>query len=156
MSGGLRLDGNDRAVLFLLQENARANAAEIAALTGLAVWDVARRIGRFEAEGLVTGTTVTVDAAKAGYPLEALFRVRLADDKRATADTFGDAARLAVEVLDCWRIDPPGAYLLRGVARDEADMVRLRMEVIERLAPVIAVAVTPLVERVKAGGKIGV
>jgi len=154
MSEPLRLDGNDRAVLFLLQENARASSSEIAALTGLAVWDVARRIGRFEAAGLVTGTTVLIDAAKAGFPIEAMFRLRLADDKRPTADTFADAVRLASGVLDCWQIDPPGSYLLRVLARDEADLDRMRMDVIERLPAVIAVAVTPVVQHVKASGKL--
>ncbi len=154
MRDPVRLDGHDRSILFLLQENARTTPADIAELTGLALWDVARRIGRLEAEHLLIGAGVRIDPERAGLALEALFRVRLADDRRAGVDAFAEAVRLSDPILDAWRIDPPGSYLLRVQARDETDLERIRLDVIERLPGVIACAVTPVIERIKRDGKL--
>lgn len=146
----------DRVILFLLQDDARLSASAIAERAEAPVWDVARRMAILEQEGLIAGARAVLDPAKAGFPVVTFFKLRLADDRRETADAFAEAVRLEPQILDCWMIERPGAYLLRVVARDEMDLERLRADVIERMPAVLAVGASAILSTVKSTTKLPV
>ncbi len=63
------LDGTDRRLLSLLQENARYTAIELAEELGVSDNTVHNRMERLEEAGVVTGYTATVDNERVGFSL---------------------------------------------------------------------------------------
>lgn len=72
------LDGTDREIVALLEQDARRPLADIGRRVGLSAPAVKRRMDRLEELGVITGYTVTVDHAKLGRPLEAFSELRFA------------------------------------------------------------------------------
>jgi Lrp/AsnC family transcriptional regulator, leucine-responsive regulatory protein len=72
------LDPLDRAIVSLLEENARRSFADVGERVGLSASAVKRRVDRLEEAGVITGYTVVVDHAKAGRPIQAFTEVRFA------------------------------------------------------------------------------
>src|ERR1700727_2277465 len=79
------LDPLDRAIVALLEENARRSFGDVGERDGLSASAVKRRVDRLEESGVITGYTVVVDHAKAGRPIQAFTEVRFA----GTADLVG-------------------------------------------------------------------
>jgi DNA-binding Lrp family transcriptional regulator len=71
-------DPLDRAIVSLLEENARRSFVDIGERVGLSASAVKRRVDRLEETGIITGYTVVLDHAKAGRPIQAFTEVRYA------------------------------------------------------------------------------
>lgn len=74
------LDDIDRAILDLLERDARRTLGDIGQQVGLSAPAVKRRIDRLEEAGVILGYTTVVDHAKLGRPLEAFVELRFAGD----------------------------------------------------------------------------
>src|ERR1044071_4361467 len=74
------VDAIDRAILELLQRDARATLAELSQHVALSPPAVKRRIDRLVEERVNTGFTTLVDHAKLGRPLQAFTELRFAGD----------------------------------------------------------------------------
>jgi Lrp/AsnC family leucine-responsive transcriptional regulator len=72
------LDPLDRAIVSLLEENARRSFVDVGERVGLSASAVKRRVDRLEETGVITGYTVVLDHAKAGRPIQAFTEVRYA------------------------------------------------------------------------------
>jgi Lrp/AsnC family transcriptional regulator for asnA, asnC and gidA len=79
MSAGLQLDKLDFMILSILIEDARSNLKEIAKMCGLTSSAVLRRIKRLEQEGVIVGTSLTVDEKVFGFPFYATLLIDAAD-----------------------------------------------------------------------------
>ena len=64
-----RLDGVDKQLLTLLQENARSKVIELAEEIGVSDNTIHNRMERLEEEGVITGYTTTTDYDRAGLRL---------------------------------------------------------------------------------------
>ena len=77
------LDGVDRGILFLLQEDARnTTIAEIAAEVDVSNSTVRNRIERLEETGVIEGYFPKINYERANYPLHVLFVCSAPADKR--------------------------------------------------------------------------
>lgn len=76
------LDSKDRAILGLLEIDARRSNSDIARLTGLSAPTVAERIARLRDVGVIKGFGVSIDHHKIGLPISALveFQPRSSQD----------------------------------------------------------------------------
>ena len=87
------LDGVDRKIVALLQENAKRTFAEIGADVGLSSIAVKRRVDRLEQDGVIVGYGARIDPSALGGAIEALIEVYCAD-RIAPADVGRSLAGL--------------------------------------------------------------
>lgn len=69
------MDGKDRVILSILQEDARATYAHIAAQVGLSASSVHDRVRKLERRGIIRGYRASVDAGAVGLDVTALISV---------------------------------------------------------------------------------
>jgi DNA-binding Lrp family transcriptional regulator len=124
MEADAELDRTDRAILDLLEENARRTMGDIAERVALSTSAVKRRIDRMEASGAIVGYTVVVDQAKLGRPIQAFTEVRFA----GTAD-MGEIQTTAIRL--------PEVQAVFTTAGDPDALVWIQVRDVERLGQVI-------------------
>jgi Lrp/AsnC family leucine-responsive transcriptional regulator len=111
------IDGIDRQIVSLLQENARMTQTEVAKAVGLAPSAVLERLRKLEARGVITGYVALVDPHVVDLQMLAFVAVRtnvVGDKEREVA------ARLAAipEVLEVHHVAGEDCLLLKMRARD--------------------------------------
>ena len=112
-------DEVDRAILALLQEDARIANAEIARRVGLAPSAIFQRIRKLEERRIIRGYSARLDARRLGYGLTAFVRIQTAAGARAPDVT----AQLAAipEVAEIHRVVGEDCFFLKvRVADTEA------------------------------------
>lgn len=112
------MDSIDRRIIQMLQKDGRMKIAELAEAVGLSPTPCARRLDRLEAQGIITGYTAKVDAAKLGLPVSIFVSVELSRQDRAAVDAFERAIRACDEVMECYLMTGSRDILLRVVAAD--------------------------------------
>lgn len=91
-SGYTPLDDTDRAILQLLQRDARnTTAVEIAERVGVSDGTVRNRIEKLEAEGIIEGYVPIINYERAGYQLEIRIRctARIVEREALTKEALG-------------------------------------------------------------------
>jgi Lrp/AsnC family transcriptional regulator, leucine-responsive regulatory protein len=118
------MDAVDRAILDALRANARATYAELARAVGLSAPAVHERVGKLEAQGVITGYHAAVAPESLGYSMSALVGVFLTDI--ANPDEVAEQLETLSAVEDCW-----------FVAGEESFVVKLRVPDISGLEQAI-------------------
>ena len=72
----MELDRYDRALLRLLQQDARMTNASLAAQVSLSESACLRRVRALEQSGLIEGYTALIDQNKAGFPVNISYSTR--------------------------------------------------------------------------------
>ncbi len=121
---GTIVDDIDRAILRIMERNARATLAEVGAEVNLSAPAVKRRLDRLEADGVILRYTVEVDHSKLGYPLEAFTELRFAGSAR-------------VDVIASIADDIPEVLEVLTLTGDPDALVRIRVSRIEDLKRVV-------------------
>src|SRR3989442_15675575 len=104
------LDGLDRKILALLNENARRTYADIGERVSLSVAAVKRRVDRLERDGIIRGYAAIVDTSKLGERIDVLVEVYCAD-RTAPADVRTSVEHIA-EVVEAFTVSgEPDALL---------------------------------------------
>ncbi|HEU5271463.1 MAG TPA: Lrp/AsnC family transcriptional regulator [Jatrophihabitans sp.] len=118
------MDAVDRSILDALRANARATYAELARTVGLSAPAVHERVGKLEAQGVITGYHAAVAPESLGYSMSALVGVFLTDI--ANPDEVAEQLETLSAVEDCW-----------FVAGEESFVVKLRVPDISGLEQAI-------------------
>ena len=118
------MDAVDRSILDALRANARATYAELARTVGLSAPAVHERVGKLEAQGVITGYHAAVAPESLGYSMSALVGVFLTDT--ANPDEVAEQLETLSAVEDCW-----------FVAGEESFVVKLRVPDISGLEQAI-------------------
>ena len=108
------IDGQDAAIVTILQENARTSNAEIARQVGLAPSAVFERIRKLEERGVLKGFRAEVDPRAVGLPLLAFVFVR--SNERAGGVSTAEKIAKIPEVLEVHHVAGRG-LLPRQAAR---------------------------------------
>ena len=82
------MDLLDRKILTTLQAEGRLSVTDLADRVGLSPTPCARRMARMEAEGIITGYSARVDAAKLGYGITVFVFVEL--ERQLRGDRIGE------------------------------------------------------------------
>jgi len=143
------LDGRDRAILRVLQEDGRLTNAELADKVGLSPSACLRRVRLLEDSGLVAGYAMILDQKACGLPGTAFVFITLDQQGRQALDAFEDAIRAVPEILECYLLAGQSDYLVRVVYRDAADLERIHTETLTRLPGVVRVNSTLTLRQVK-------
>jgi Lrp/AsnC family transcriptional regulator, leucine-responsive regulatory protein len=118
-------DRYDRAILKLLQQDARITNASLAEKVSLSESACLRRVRALEESGLIEGYTTVLNQQKAGYPVNVFVNITLDRQAQAGLEAFETAVRKLPEVMECYLMTGDFDYLLRVVVADLADFERL-------------------------------
>lgn len=114
------MDGFDRALLALLQEDAAVSLADIAAKVGLSQTPCWNRIKKLEAEGIIRGRVALLEADKLGLGLTAFVAIETGDHSAPWLEKFAETLHAMPEVVDVYRMSGDVDYMLRVVVPDIA------------------------------------
>ena len=118
-------DRYDRAILKVLQQDARITNAALAEKVSLSESACLRRVRALEESGLVEGYTAVLSQQKAGYPVNVFVNITLDRQAQPGLEAFENAVRKLPEVMECYLMTGDFDYLLRVVVADLADFERL-------------------------------
>jgi Lrp/AsnC family leucine-responsive transcriptional regulator len=116
-------DTKNLELLRLLQRDPRAAVADLARGVGMSAPAVRERLQRLEEAGIITGTTLELDAAALGYPVLAFVRLRPAPGQ---LQKIIDLAKRTPQVIECHRVTGEDCFVLK-----------LRIAAIEQLDTVL-------------------
>jgi DNA-binding Lrp family transcriptional regulator len=112
------LDRTDRAIVALLQNEARLSNKEIAARVGIAQSTCSERVRRLERTGVFRGFHADVDQRLLGIGLQAMIAVRLQRHEASQVARFRDLAEQIPEVVSLYHMAGTDDFLVHVVARD--------------------------------------
>ena len=134
------LDATDRAILVLLQANARISNAEIGRRIGLATSAVHQRVRKLEERGIILGYSARVDPRSAGYALAAFVMIRTGDGARSEKIT--SALKAVPEVLEVHRVVGEDCFFVKVRVRDPDELANLLDHTIQRIPGVASTRTT--------------
>jgi DNA-binding Lrp family transcriptional regulator len=135
----ITLDSHDRAILRVLQEDARITNTSLAEKVSLSESACLRRVKALEESGLIVGYTALMDQQKAGYPVNVFVSITLDRQSRSGLEAFETAVQRVPEVMECYLMTGEHDYLLRLVVQDLADFERVHSQHLTRLPSVVRV-----------------
>ncbi len=112
------MDLIDRKIVRAVQVDGRMTVTELAEKVGLSATPCARRLERLQKEGVISGYSAKVDAAKLGFGVSIFVSVELEKQDRSAIDAFERAIRRCDEVMECYLMTGSRDILLRVVAQD--------------------------------------
>lgn len=124
------LDRTDRALLELLQNDARMTNKELAARVGIAPSTCLERVRALATRGVVRGYHADVDLEALGRGLEAIVAVRVRPHSRRHVEAFRAATLEMPEVIEAFHVTGADDFLLHVAV---ADTDALRDFVLDRL-----------------------
>ncbi len=132
-------DRYDRAILRLLQQDARITNSLLAGKVSLSESACLRRVRALEESGLIQGYTALIDQNKAGFPVNVFVNITLDRQSQQGLEAFESAVRKVPEVMECYLMTGEHDYLLRLVVADMADFERIHNQHLTRLPSVTRV-----------------
>jgi Lrp/AsnC family transcriptional regulator, leucine-responsive regulatory protein len=132
----MELDRYDRAILRLLQQDARITNTALADKVSLSESACLRRVRALEECGLIQGYTALIDQHKAGFAVNVFVSITLDRQSQVGLDAFESAVRRVPEVMECYLMTGEHDYLLRLVVSDMADFERIHSQHLTRLPSV--------------------
>jgi len=112
------LDGVDRALLRLLEQDARTPNNALAEQVGIAPSTCLGRVRSLRERGVIRGYHADVDPAATGNPLQAMISVRLQSDARSRLSSFVERVGRLPEVRDVYFLAGEDDYVLRVATAD--------------------------------------
>jgi len=135
----MELDRYDRAILKLLQQDARITNTSLAEKVSLSESACLRRVRALEESGLIEGYTAVLNQQKAGFPVNVFVSITLDRQAQPGLEAFENAVRQLPEVMECYLMTGDYDYLLRIVVADLADFERVHNQYLTRLPSVARV-----------------
>ncbi|SES80456.1 Lrp/AsnC family transcriptional regulator [Oceanicella actignis] len=146
-----KLDSADRALLRLLQTDARLSNAELAERAGLSPSACWRRVRALEEAGVIRRHVAELDPARAGIGFRAIVHVSLIRHVKENAEAFARAVAARPEVRDCWSTTGEADYHLHVACADLA-AYNAFLEMLFELPGVSNVRTNLILRDVKTGG----
>ncbi len=113
-----KLDGTDRKILALLQQDASLSVAEIGSRVGLSSTPCWKRIQRLEADGVILRRVALVDQDRIGLGITVFVSIETGDHSNDWLARFADTVGAMPEVMEFYRMAGDVDYMLRVVVPD--------------------------------------
>jgi Lrp/AsnC family leucine-responsive transcriptional regulator len=126
------VDPKDRAIVEVLQEDARATYAQIGARVGLSASTVHDRVRKLERRGVIRGYRANVDPQAMGFGVTALVSVMPLDPSQP--DDLPERITGFREIEDCFSVAGHENYILKVRTRTTGDLEDLLRRLRERAA----------------------
>ena len=114
------MDGIDKKILAVLQEDASLSVAEIGNRVGLSSTPCWKRMQRLEADGVILKRVALVDQERIGLGITVFVSVETGDHSEDWLDRFADVVGAMPEVMEFYRMAGDVDYMLRVVVPDIA------------------------------------
>jgi Lrp/AsnC family transcriptional regulator len=114
------MDGIDRKILAVLQEDASLSVAEIGSRVGLSSTPCWKRIQRLEGDGIIQKRVAVIDQDKLGLGVTVFVSVETEDHSEEWLKRFAHLVGAMPEVLEFYRMAGDVDYMLRVVVPDIA------------------------------------
>ena len=114
----MELDGTDRKILGLLQQDASLSSQQNAERVKLSQSPCWRRINRLEQAGLLARKVSVLDREKLGMDVVVFATVNLSAHGREHLSTFEAEVAVFSEVLECYTMTGAWDYMLKIVTKD--------------------------------------
>jgi len=129
----IELDATDRNILNRLQADGRMTNAELAERVHLSPSACLRRVHRLEAQGVISGYAMLVNAEALGLGTTVFVEVTLTGQAEDLLSEFETAVREVPAVMECYLMAGDADYLMRVVVADVQDFERIHKEYLSRL-----------------------
>lgn len=113
-----QIDGFDRKIMALLQEDARLTNSDLSERIHLSPSQCSRRRQRLEEDGLIKGYRAVLDRDRLGFSLVSVVSVTLATHNRDNARRFADLLARLPEVQEAHALTGEMDYVLKVVTPD--------------------------------------
>ena len=110
------IDGIDRQILTLLQENARLSNAALAKEVGLTASTVHERVKKLEKKGIIKGYVALVDAEAVGKPIAAFIRLSVGVSSEGYVESKNQVMNVCLvepDVIECHGVAGEDCYVLK-------------------------------------------
>jgi DNA-binding Lrp family transcriptional regulator len=114
----VEIDDRDRAILRLLQENAKITVREIAHQIHLSPTPVHERIKRMEDAGVIRQYAALVNHSKVGKGLMVICYVSLKEHNKKSGARFIRLVQELKEVIECYNISGEFDFMLKVVVEN--------------------------------------
>ena len=114
------MDGVDRKILAVVQEDASLSVAEIGQRVGLSSTPCWKRLQKLEAEGVITRRVAIIDPDKVGLGITVFVSIETGDHSQDWLKKFADVVGAMPEVMEFYRMAGDVDYMLRVVVKDIA------------------------------------
>jgi DNA-binding Lrp family transcriptional regulator len=137
MTTSVQLDPIDRAILRLLQRDARLTNVDLAERVHLSPSACLRRVRRLEETGVIAQVVALLDPRLVGQGGTSFTIVNVERTTMETLKRFEEAVLLEPSILDCHYVAGSNDYLIRYTYQDAQDLERFHAEVLGRLPGVV-------------------
>ncbi len=144
------LDGVDRTLLGLLQEDGTLSSAALGERLSMSVTPCWRRRKRLEDLGIIRDYQANLDRRKLGYDVMAFAQVRFGNVSDNAPDQFERAIKALPQVLSCHKVTGEADYVLTVVATDLESYGRFIEEVLRRQPGIASIQSSLSLREVKA------
>jgi len=148
------IDGIDRQILNIVQENGRVSNVEIARTVGMAPSAVLERVRKLEARGVIQAYEARINPKAVGLGLLAFVFVK-ADDRVGAIRTAEVIAAIP-EVLEAHQVAGEDCFLVKVRAADTEDLGRVLREQFGAIPTVRSTRTTIVLDTIKETGRIPV
>jgi len=114
----ISLDRTERAILQVLQQDARISNRALSEQVGIAPSTCIERVRRLRARGVIRGFHADVDPSAIGRTIQALIAVRLRVHSRETIDAFYRHVTELPETLAVYHVGGADDYLIHVAVED--------------------------------------
>jgi Lrp/AsnC family transcriptional regulator, leucine-responsive regulatory protein len=149
MSG---IDGIDKRILQLLQQDGRIATVDLAERIGLSPTATAERVKRLQKEAYILGYSARLDPAKLGRAFLVFVEVTLDKTTPDVFEKFAAAARRSPDIIECHLVAGGFDYLIKTRVADMGAYRALLGEAILSLPGVRETRNYAVMEEVKADG----
>jgi DNA-binding Lrp family transcriptional regulator len=136
-SPAVQLDAIDRAILRVLQGDARLTNVQLAERVHLSPSACLRRVRQLEEGGVIRQYVALLDPRRVGQAGTSFTIVNLERTTPETLRRFEEAVQLERAILDCHYVAGGNDYLIRFTYQDAQDLERFHTEVLARLPGVV-------------------
>lgn len=143
------LDKTDRRLLALLQPDAQASLAALAASVHLSQAQVHRRIRRLEQAGVIAGYATRVDRARLGLDVVAFVGFSLSAEQNKHLTRIETQIGRYEEVLEIYAVSGEHDYLVKLVAPDLRSLSNFLSDQLMQIPGVVNVKSTICLEEIK-------
>ncbi|MFV0383133.1 Lrp/AsnC family transcriptional regulator [Paracoccus sp. (in: a-proteobacteria)] len=123
----------DRRILRALQRDSSQPQRSLAEAVGLSQNACWRRLNRLQADGVIKGHTIRLDAQDLGLALTVFMMIRTRHHSREWLDSFRREVLAIPQVIDMYRIAGEYDYILKVVAADMDGFDQVYQRLISKL-----------------------
>ncbi|RZF59174.1 Lrp/AsnC family transcriptional regulator [Sphingomonas populi] len=133
------MDDTDRRILRIAQAYPDLPIAELAEKVGLSHTPCWRRMKKLEADGVIGGRALLLDAKLLGLVVNVFANVRLRQHDEETLDALEQAVCLHPEIVESFSMSGTSDYMLRVVSKSIEDYERFLKKVLLHLPGVSSI-----------------